>query len=163
MSNLQEIITRGLLPLQVTTGGDFITWASENYYLAPQSSGNQGAYVQYPWQRGIMHALADDDILQFSRQNSAQIGGTNIISSFLLYNLIKLRRSTGLWQPTTTQAEGYCMEEIESLYQYMPAFVNALTQDIDKPSAKNSKRYKEMVGAALYLRGGKASSEYRRV
>lgn len=115
-----------------------------------------------PFQRAIMDAISNDDIRIIDWPKSAQIGYTKIITAAAGYFTAEKHRPCVIYQPTKGDAEEFCQEEIDPMFESVETCSEALARGArgktgDKLSLKN------VDGAMLYIRGGHSPRAYRRL
>jgi len=160
---INEGIADGLAPFQIKDYSSLPDWADENFFLASESSSISGPWETLPYQRGLMLVMADEDIEVFTWLKSKQIGATKMMCADVLYHCEYKRRNIVFFQPTETEAKGFCEEEIDSVLR-STLLGHALSVDPNKKHRDNTstrKRFKN--GALLDIRGGKSERNYRRL
>jgi phage terminase large subunit GpA-like protein len=134
-------------------------WAEEHFRLPAEASHTTGGWSAYPFQRGMLDAMADDDIAECTFRKSKRVGFTKALLAMIAYSLAHRRRKVVLWQPTDDDRDAFVKTEVDPLIRDMPALrAVALTGHAD------TLRQKLFVGGAvLHLLGGKAARAYRRI
>jgi phage terminase large subunit GpA-like protein len=134
-------------------------WAEEHFRLPAEASHTTGAWSAYPFQRAMLDAMADDDVVEVTVRKSKRVGYTKALLAMIAYSLAHRRRKVVLWQPTDDDRDAFVKTEVDPLIRDMPALrAVALTGHDD------TLRQKLFVGGAvLHLLGGKAARAYRRI
>lgn len=159
-----EAKVRALQALRALEPMTLPKFAERHFFLPPGSAGIPGPWIAAPFQRGIMLAIGHDDAKRIVIQKPARVGYTKILSVALVYFACMRRRSTCLWQPTDSDSSEFVRDEIDPLFEYVPAFGDALLTNPNRDKdPRNTVHRKEFVGATLHFKGGKSASNYRRM
>ena len=137
-------------------------WARQHFYLSAESSYVEQKWVPWPFQRGILACLSNDDIREVNLKKSARVGYTKALLAFIGYTASRTRRNQVLWQPTDDDAVGFVKSELDPMLRDVaamrPVFPAYLSRHKD-----NTLDQKTFLGSILYVKGGKAAKNYRRI
>jgi phage terminase large subunit GpA-like protein len=161
-TRLEGAIRQGLKPLLKPEPLSLSEWAAEHFYLSPESSYTEGAWEAFPYQPAIMNCISNDDIEEVWCPKSARIGWTKIMVAAIAYFAEHKRRNQAVWQPVDDDADEFVKTEVDPMIRDVPS-VRAIFPWYDKKHKNNTLRQKLFIGSALYIRGGKAAKNYRRI
>lgn len=161
-TQLEGAIRRGLRTLFKPEPLRLSEWSAEHFYLSPESSYTEGTWEAYPYQPTIMDCISNDDIEEIWWPKSARVGYTKIIVAAIGYFAEHKRRNQAVWQPVDDDADEFVKTEIEPMIRDVPS-VRAIFPWFDKKHKNNTLRQKLFVGSSLFIRGGKAAKNYRRI
>ncbi|WP_164963964.1 phage terminase large subunit family protein [Rubrivivax sp. JA1026] len=153
---------RGLEALAAPEPMRVSEWAAKHYYLSAESSYVEQRWQAWPFQTAILDCMGHDDIRSVTVRKSARIGYTKMLGAALGYFAQHKRRNQVVYQPTDEDAEDWCKTELDTMLRdvgvmskIFPAFM--------RRSKDNTLRQKTFLGSKLYIRGGKAAKNYRRL
>ncbi len=138
-------------------------WLDENFYLSPESSGTEGAWLTLPYQRAPAAVIGGDEVRTVTWWKSKRVGYTKILVGAIAYWTAYKRRTVGLWEPTESDAQELKKDEINTAMRDVPAFREAMLADPETKSKHNTEDRVAFRGALLYVRGGKAARNYARL
>jgi phage terminase large subunit GpA-like protein len=149
----------GLAPFRAQAPQTLSQWAAENFVLSAESSHTQGRWTAYPFQRGLMDAFSDDQIVEVSLRKSKRVGYTKCLLALIGYAAAHRRRKLALWQPTDDDRDSFVKSEIEPMLRDVPAVAA-----VALPGAESTLKLRTFLGGAvLHTLGGKAARAYRRI
>lgn len=137
-------------------------WAREHFYLSAESSYVEQAWTPWPFQRGILACMSNDDIFEVTVKKSARVGYTKMLLAFMLYNAQHRRRNQIMWQPTDEDRDEFVKTELEPALRDVAAIRDVLPS-VNSRSKDNTLQAKKFVGSVTHTKGGKAAKNYRRV
>jgi terminase, large subunit len=155
---LRKAITSGMQPMRARPFQLLGDWAAQHFTFAGTSH-SSGKWKSWPFQVGILNALADPAIKEVSLYKSKRVGGTKMLTAAIAYALTQGKKVCA-WQPTDSDAQEFSADEIRPVIEdirYLQQFRTQRTKSLEKND------YFPLLGASLRIRGGKASSEYRRL
>lgn len=161
-NEINQAVVSGLKTLRKPIPLRLSEWASENFYLPPESSYIEGGWEAYPYQPAIMDAISNDDIREVWFSKSARVGYTKMIVAAIGYFAQHRQRNQAVWQPMDDDADEFVKTEIEPMIREVDC-VRAIFPCFEKKHKHNTLRLKQFLGSALYIRGGKAAKNYRRI
>lgn len=159
---IQEAVRKGLTPLKVQVPINLVEWSEENFYLSAESSYVEQKWVTIPWQRGIMLAISNDDIRVVNWIKSARVGATKIMLAASFYFAHHKNRTQIFYQPNDKDAEEFCSAEVDTALRDVPC-MREIFPDLGKQTKNNKNDKKQFLGSILYIKGGKAGTNYRRI
>lgn len=162
LSEIRRALAAGLQPLRVEEPLRLSEWADRHFYLSAESSYVEQRWEAYPPQVGIMDVISDDRVREVTVRKSARVGYTKILLAAIGYFAHHKRRNQGLWQPTDDDADEFCKTELEPMLRDVKAMADVFPEFLAKHK-HNTLRQKVFLGSTLYLRGGKAAKNYRRL
>lgn len=162
LSEIRRALAAGLQPLRVEEPLRLSEWADKHFYLSAESSYVEQRWEAYPPQVGIMDVISDDRVREVTVRKSARVGYTKILLAAIGYFAHHKRRNQGLWQPTDDDADEFCKTELEPMLRDVKAMADVFPEFLAKHK-HNTLRQKVFLGSTLYLRGGKAAKNYRRL
>lgn len=133
-------------------------WAAEHFKMSSESSHTQGAWVAYPFQRGLLDFMSDDDIEELTVRKSKRVGYTKALLAFIGYNAAYRRRKQALWQPTDDDRDSFVKTEVEPMLRDVPAL-----QAVRSLVAEETIKLKQFLGSIAHFLGGKAARAFRRI
>jgi len=155
-------LDRGLAPLTVAPQVTLEQWACENFYLSAESSYVEQRWKPWPFQRGIMAVVSNDDVAQVDLKKSKRVGYTKVIVASICFNARVRRRNQCVWQPTDEDAEDFMKSEVDTALRDVTA-MRAVFPGYMARHKDNTLHQKKFIGSLLRGRGGKASKNYRRI
>lgn len=159
---VRSAVDRGLQALRIPEPLTGSQWAAKHFYLSAESSQQAQRWRAYPFQIGLLDAMADDAIEEVDFQKSARLGYTKCLLSNIGYTAHHKRRNQCVWQPTDDDSDDFCKTEVETMLRD----VRAMREVFPAAQAKsklNTLQQKKFLGSSLKLRGGKAAGNYRRL
>lgn len=161
---MREAVRRGLESLKTPEPLTLHEWADlrKNFYLSAESSQNEGRFVAYPPQRGILCAMGDDFIQEVDLMKSARVGYTKMLLAAIAYNAAHKRRNQCIWQPTDADSDEFCKSEIDPMLRDVKAMGKVFPGFMRKSKA-NTLNMKKFLGSLLYMKGGTSAGNYRRM
>jgi phage terminase large subunit GpA-like protein len=137
-------------------------WAEQHFYLSAESS-----YVEQKWrawwfQRPILAAMGDDRVEEVTFRKSARVGATAMMLSAIGYFAQYRRRNQAFWQPTDDDRDEFVKTSVDPMLRDVAVMREVLPQAVSR-HRDNTLQLKRFTGSALYLRGGKAAKNYRRI
>lgn len=164
-SQLQAVerhLARGLQAWAVPEPMTLDVWARANFYLSAESSYVEQQWTPWPFQRGIMACISNDDVAEVTVKKSARVGYTKILLAAIGYFAEHKRRNQCIWQPTDDDAEDFTKSELDPMLRDVAAvrtvFPSYLARHKD-----NTLQQKRFIGSVCRVRGGKAAKNYRRI
>jgi phage terminase large subunit GpA-like protein len=137
-------------------------WADEHFYLSPESAAEPGRWRTLPYQRGILDAISDPDVVQVSVMKSSRIGYTKCIDATVGFYIHQDPCPIMVVQPTIEDAQGYSKEEIAPMLRDCPTLA-ALVPQPKTRDANNTILLKRFPGGSLSLVGANSARGFRRV
>ncbi len=134
-------------------------WAAEHFILSAESSHQQGRWEAYPFQRGLMDAFSDDDIVEVTVRKSKRVGYTKMLLALIAYTAAHRRRKQALWQPTDDDRDSFVKSEVEPMLRDVP-----IVAAVALPGSESTLKLRTFLGGGvLHTLGGKAARAYRRI
>lgn len=155
-------IRRALGVLPVTAPQRLSVWAERNFYLSKESSYQEGRWQAWPFQRGLMDLMSHDEIHHVTIVKSARIGYTKMLLAFVCHVHEHKRRNGVIYQPTDDDRDDFVTGELEPVLRDVKAMRRVMPR-FSRRSKDNTLRKKAFTTGSLYLRGGKAAKNYRRL
>lgn len=162
LAAVERSLTRGLSAFGVADPVAFPVWAEDNFYLSAESSYVEQQWKAWPFQRGIMAAIGNDAIQEVDFMKSARVGWTKMLLAAIGYFAQHKRRNQALWQPTDDDRDEFVKAELDSMLRDVAIMRDVLPAYKDRHK-DNTLLAKKFIGSMLYLRGGKAAKNYRRI
>ena len=162
ISEIQAAIRKGLKSLEAPPPLRLSEWAAQYFYLSAESSYVQGKWEAYPFQLGIMDAMSNDDIEELVFKKSARVGYTKMIVAAIGYFAHHKKRNQAIWQPTDDDADEFVKVELDTMLRDVPALNDVMPTNGGR-SKGSTLRAKKFLGSMLFIRGGKAAKNYRRL
>lgn len=162
LSEISRAIRSGLKSLEVVSPLRLSQWAERYFYLSSESSYVEQRWRAYPYQRGIMDCVSNNDIEMVVVRKSARVGYTKILLAALGYFAEHKRRNQAIWQPTDEDSDEFVKTELEPMLRDVPVMQSVFPAFLHKHK-HNTLRQKVFLGAVLHMRGGKAAKNYRRL
>ena len=162
LSEIRKAIQKGLKSLEAPPPLRLSEWATQHFYLSAESSYVQGKWVSYPFQPGIMDAMSNDDIEEIVFKKSARVGYTKMIVAAIGYFAHHKKRNQAIWQPTDDDADEFVKVELDTMLRDVPALQDVLPSSSTR-NGGSTLRAKKFLGSMLFIRGGKAAKNYRRL
>lgn len=156
---IAQALTSGVGVFRSTPPMSLSAWAAEHFILSAESSHQQGRWEAYPFQRGVMDAFSNDDIVEVTVRKSKRVGYTKMLLAFIAYNAVHRRRKQALWQPTDDDRDSFVKSEVEPMLRDVPAAAAVVL-----PGSESTLKLRTFLGGAvLHTLGGKAARAYRRI
>lgn len=161
---IRAAVRSGLETLKTPEPLTLYEWADlrKNFYLSAESSQNEGRFVAYPPQRGILCAMGDDHIEEVDLMKSARVGYTKMLLACIAYMAAHKRRNQCIWQPTDADSDEFCKSEIEPMLRDVKAMAKVFPGFMRKSKA-NTMNLKKFLGSLLFMKGGTSAGNYRRM
>lgn len=144
---------------RITPPMSLSTWSAEHFVLSAESSHQQGRWNAYPFQRGLMDAFSNDDIVEVTVRKSKRIGYTKALLAMIGYTAAHRRRKLALWQPTDDDRDSFVKSEVEPMLRDVPAVAAVALAGTES----TLKLRTFLGGGVLHTLGGKAARAYRRI
>ena len=161
-AQIQKSVSYGLQSLYAPEPLRLSEWADENFYLSAESSYVQGRWETMPFQKAIMDSISNDDIRDVTWMKSARVGYTKCILAAIGYYAEHKKRNQGVWQPVDDDADEFVKTEIETMIRDVPVVQDAFPS-YGRKAKENTLKQKVFTGSSLFIRGGKAAKNYRRL
>lgn len=110
-------------------------WADQ-YMVLPEGSNESGRYSSdtIPYQKAIMDAITDPEVVDVAVMSSAQVGKTTIIMCGIAYYIDYEPATQMLVMPTITDAEKFSKTRLAQMIEDIPQ----LAEKVADPKARNS-------------------------
>ena len=133
-------------------------WA-DKYMILPAGSNEAGHYSSntIPYQKQIMDAITDPEVIDVSVQSSSQVGKTTIIMCGIGYYIDYEPSNQMMVMPTIDDAERFSKTRLAQMISDIPQ----LASKISEPKARNSNntiRLKSYPGGNIALAGANSPS-----
>lgn len=133
-------------------------WA-DNYMVLPEGSNEAGHYSTdtIPYQKGIMDAITDPEVVDVSVMSSAQVGKTTIIMCGIGYFIDYEPATQMLVMPTIQIAEKFSKTRLSQMIEDIPQ----LRGKVADPKARNSNNtilLKSYPGGSIAIGGANSPS-----
>jgi phage terminase large subunit GpA-like protein len=159
---LRAAVAKGLEALKTPEPLTLDQWAERHFYLSAESSQGEKRWESYPFQRGMLCAMGDDDIEEVDVRKSARVGYTKMLLASIGYDAHHKRRNQCLWQPTDGDSDEFCKAELEPMLRDVKAMASVFPRFMAKSKA-NTLNMKKFLGSLLYLKGGTSAGNFRRM
>lgn len=159
---LRYHLERGLAAFGVPTPLSLVGFAEKHFYLSAESSYVEQEFRAWPFQRAILACLGDDSIRELTFKKSARVGWTKILLASIAYCAAHKRRNQAVWQPTDDDRDEFVKSEIDPMLRDVSIMRDVMPMVVERDK-KNTLKVKRFTGSLLYLRGGKAAKNYRRI
>jgi len=157
-----ESCKRGINAMRKPVPQSLHTWATENFYLSPESSYVEGKFEAFPFQPAIMNVISNDDVRDVYFLKSARVGCTKIMLAAVGYFAHHKRRNQAIWQPVDDDADEFVKTEIDPMIRDVQC-MREIFPWYESRHKNNTMRQKAFIGSSLHIRGGKAAKNYRRI
>jgi phage terminase large subunit GpA-like protein len=137
-------------------------WAREHFYLSAESSYVEQRWTPWPFQRGIMACISNDDVEEVTVKKSARVGYTKILLAAIGYFAEHKRRNQCIWQPTDDDADDFAKSELDPMLRDVEVMRGVFPTYLARHK-DNTLQQKRFIGSILRIRGGKAAKNYRRI
>lgn len=155
-------LQRGLSAWAVPEPMTLDEWARQHFYLSAESSYVEQIWTPWPFQRGIMACISNDDIYEIDVKKSARVGYTKILLAAIGYFAEHKRRNQIIWQPTDDDAEDFVKSELDPMLRDVSAMQRVFPQYLARHK-DNTLQQKRFIGSVVRCKGGKAAKNYRRI
>lgn len=155
-------LARGLAAFGVPDPATLEEWARKHFYLSAESSYVEQAWTPWPFQRAIMACISNDDIEEVDWLKAARVGNTKIMLAAIGYFAEHKRRNQAMWQPTDEDRDEFVKSELDPMLRDVKTMQRVFPQYLARHK-DNTLQQKRFLGSVLYLRGGKAAKNYRRI
>ena len=159
---VERALERGLEGWRVQEPMTLEQWAKEYFYLSAESSYVEQRWTPWPFQRGLMAMISNDDIAEFSLMKAARVGYTKMLLAAIGYNAQHRRRNQCVWQPTDDDAEDFVKSELDPMLRDVAVMRGVLPVYLQRHK-DNTLQQKKFIGSILRIKGGKAAKNYRRI
>lgn len=161
-ARIRQAVAKGLESMKTREPLTLDQWAEKHFYLSAESSQSEARWKSFPFQRGILCAMGDDDIEEVDVRKSARVGYTKMLLACIMYDAHHKRRNQCLWQPTDGDSDEFCKAELEPALRDVKAMRDVFPEFMAK-SKSNTLNMKKFLGSLLYLKGGASAGNYRRM
>ncbi len=159
---IRQAVAKGLESMKAREPITLDEWAERHFYLSAESSQGEKKWESYPFQRGMLCAMGDDDIEEVDVKKSARVGYTKMLLALIAFNAHHARRNQCLWQPTDGDSDEFCKAELEPMLRDVKAMADVFPAFMAKSKA-NTLNMKKFLGSLLYLKGGTSAGNFRRM
>lgn len=159
---IRRAIRSGFSPMSVEPPMSLSRWSAEHFYLSAESSQSQGRWKAWPFQIGILDAMGNDAVREVDMMKSARVGYTKCLLASIAYDAHHKKRNQALWQPTDQDSDDFCKTELEPMLRDVRC-MRRIFPAFERKSKDNTLQLKKFMTSLLYLRGGTASKNYRRI
>lgn len=160
--SIRASVAKGLEALQTPEPLTLDEWAERHFYLSAESSQGEKRWQSYPFQRGMLGAMGDDDIEEVDVRKSARVGYTKMLLASIGYDAQHKRRNQALWQPTDGDSDEFCKAELEPMLRDVKIMRTVFPRFMAKSKA-NTLNMKKFLGSLLYLKGATSAGNFRRM
>lgn len=161
-ASIARSVRRALGVMRVERPQRLSVWAERNFYLSKESSYQEGRWKAWPFQRGLMDLMSHDEIHHVTLPKSARVGYTKMLLAFVCHAHEQKRRNGVIYQPTDDDRDDFVTGELEPVLRDVRAMRRVMPR-FSRRSKDNTLRKKAFTTGSLYLRGGKAAKNYRRL
>lgn len=161
-ASIRAAVAKGLQALKTPEPLNLNEWAERHFYLSAESSQGEKRWKSYPFQRALLAMMGDDDIEELDVRKSARVGYTKCLLASVGYDAHHKRRNQCLWQPTDSDSDEFCKAELEPMLRDVRVMREVFPEFMAKSKA-NTLNMKKFLGSLLYLKGGAAAGNYRRM
>lgn len=161
-TSLERHLRRGLAAFGVPEPVSLVDFADRHFYLSAESSYVEQQFRAWPFQRAILACLGNDAIREVDCKKSARVGWTKILLAAIAYYAAHKRRNQAIWQPTDDDRDEFVKSEVDPMLRDVAVMRDVLPQ-VAARDKDNTLKVKRFTGSLLYLRGGKAAKNYRRI
>lgn len=160
--SLRAAVAKGLEAMKTPEPLNLDEWSERHFYLSAESSQGEKRWQSYPFQRGMLCAMGDDDIEEVDVRKSARVGYTKMLLASIGYDAQHKRRNQALWQPTDGDSDEFCKAELEPMLRDVKIMQSVFPRFMAK-SKQNTLNMKKFLGSILYLKGGTSAGNFRRM
>jgi phage terminase large subunit GpA-like protein len=137
-------------------------WAHRHFYLSAESSQREEEWRAWPIQIGILFAMGDDNVEEFTFFKSARLGYTKCLLAEIGYTAQHQRRNQCVWQPSDGDSDDFVKTDLEPMLRDVKIMRKVFPRVLAKSKA-NTLQQKKFLGSLLKMRGGNAAGNYRRL
>ncbi|MCL2298374.1 MAG: phage terminase large subunit family protein [Proteobacteria bacterium] len=159
---LNAALTRGLRAFALPEHMSLTDWANKHFYLSRESSYVEQKWTPWPFQRGVMAAMSNDEIEDITFIKSARVGYTKMILAALGYFAHHKHRNVAIWQPTDDDITKFVKTELNPMLRDVDAMKEVFPA-YKRRSKENTLNLKIFLYSVLHPLGGKAATNYRRI
>jgi phage terminase large subunit GpA-like protein len=161
---LERMVARALRAWRPPPKLTLSQWADEHARLSEESSAEAGKWHTLPYQRGIMDAVTDPEVVEVWLMKSARVGWTKITNHTVGYYLHQDPCPILVVQPTLDDAEGHSKEEIAPMLRDTPALAQLISAEGKAKDSNNTLLHKVFKGGGvLSLAGANSPRGFRRI
>jgi phage terminase large subunit GpA-like protein len=153
---------RGLDALKKPEDLSLPRWAHRHFYLSAESSQSEEEWRAWPFQIGLLYAMGDDNVKEFTFFKSARLGYTKCLLADIAWTAQHQRRNQCIWQPTDKDSDDFCKTDLEPMLRDVRIMRTVFPRVLEK-SKINTLQQKKFMGSLCKLRGGTAAGNYRRL
>lgn len=161
-SELEKALAAGLRAFEPPPVLSLSEWADRNFHLSAESSYREEKWRSWPFQVAILDVIGNDDVREVVFKKSARVGYSKMLLAAVGYYAQHQRRNQALWQPTDDDADEWCKTELDTMLRDVPIMASAFPEYLRRDK-RNTLRAKHFLGSMLFIRGGKAAKNYRRL
>lgn len=161
-SHVERRLQAGMAAWAVPEPMTLDEWARDHFYLSAESSYVEQRWTPWPFQRGIMACISNDDVAEIDLKKSARVGYTKMLLAAIGYFAEHKRRNQALWQPTDDDAEDFVKSELDPMLRDVKAMRTVFPAYLQRHK-DNTLKQKKFLGSLLRVLGGKAGKNYRRI
>ncbi len=158
---LEEATRRALEAWRARDPVTMLAWAEKHFRLS-DADYTQGKWVSWKFQRAIMLCIGDDRVEEVTCRKAARMGWTAILRIAVGYFAQHKRRTQVLWQASDGDRDDFVKDSIDPLLRDVPVMREVMPNPLSRHK-DNTLELKTFVGSKLYLRGGRAAANYRRI
>ena len=162
IAEIERRLQRGMATWGAPVPQTLDEWARGNFYLSAESSYVEQEWTPWPFQRGIMSCISNDDVAEVDLKKSARVGYTKIILAAIGYFAEHKRRNQGLWQPTDEDRDEFVKSELDPMLRDVECMRTVLPSYLSRHK-DNTLQQKKFIGSLLHLKGAKAAKNFRRI
>lgn len=161
---IRAALRKGLNPLRVEPPILPSEWAEKHFYLSEEASHTKGRqrWKSYWYQRLILNTFGNDDIEEIGVMKSARVGYTKMLLIDVGWSAHHRKVNQAIWQPTDEDRDEFVKTEIDPMIRDCDVLTDLISADNGR-NKENTQSLKKFSGSLLYLRGGKAAKNYRRI
>lgn len=160
--NIEIAARRGLELLAVSDPLRLSEWMGRHFYFSPESSQEERPWTAWPFQIAIMNCISNDEVEEFIWVKPTRVGYTKIITGAMGYFSQHKRRNQAMWQPTDNDAVEFSKTEFDSMMRDVPIMETVFPAFMQRHK-DNTLNLKKLLGSMIYIRGGKAAKNFRRI
>ncbi len=159
---LNAALVRGLKAFAVPEHMSLTEWANNHFYLSRESSYVEQKWTPWPFQKGVMAAISNDEIEDIDFIKSARIGYTKMILAALGYFAHHKHRNVAIYQPTDNDISAFVKTELDPMLRDVDV-MKEVFPSFKSRNKENTLTLKLFLYSVLYPLGGKAATNYRRI
>lgn len=161
--SLQDVVSKPLQVFKVDKPLRPLEHANTHFFLSPDATNSNGRFKAFEYQKFLINAFADLNILKVAVQKPAQVGFTQLLKWLCGYSCSHVHRSVGIYFPTATDANEFSSTQISSLLRDCPDVAKELTVDYEKKHTDNQASRRKFKQATLFIRGATSANNFRRI